>query len=89
MRFGVSKPRDLETRNVFKLALHNRFECLQQMEEEEPSVDDEWRQIEQGYVETCEKVLGRQLNNERKRKMRRTWPGREIRGEMRIGGTRS
>jgi len=55
------------------------------MEEEEPSVDDEWRLIEQDYVETCEKVLdkrnqtkrsgsvrrpGRQLSNERRRKMR-------------------
>ena len=74
------------------------------MEEEEPSVDDEWRLIEQGYVETCEKVLdkrnqtkrsgsvrrpGRQLSNERRRKMRGTWPGREIRGAMRVGGIRS
>ena len=57
-RFEVSKLRDPETRNAFKLELHNRFEGLQQMEEEEPSVDDEWRQIEHGYVETCEKVLG-------------------------------
>ena len=58
VRFEVSKLRDPETRNAFKLELHNRFEGLQQMEEEEPSVDDKWRQIEQGYVETCEKVLG-------------------------------
>ena len=37
------------------LVLHNRFEGLQQlMEEEELSVDDEWRLIEQGYMETCE-----------------------------------
>jgi len=27
------------------------------MGEEELPVDDEWRQIEQGYVETCEQVL--------------------------------
>ena len=57
VRFEVSKLKDLEARNAFKLALHNRFEGLQQlMEEEELSVDDEWRQIEQGYVETCEQV---------------------------------
>ena len=50
----------MEVRNTFKLALHNRFEGLQQlMEEEELSVDDEWRLIEQGYVEICEQVLGR------------------------------
>jgi len=42
-RFEVSKLKDLEVRNAFKLALHNRFEGLQQLnEEEELSVDDEW-----------------------------------------------
>ena len=65
MRFEVSKLRDPETRNAFKLELHNRFEGLQQMEEEEPSLNDKWRQIEQGYVETCEKVLG-QANSKKK-----------------------
>ena len=60
VRFEVSKLKDLEVRNAFKPALHNRFEGLQQLiGEEELSVEDKWRQIEQGYVETCEKVLGR------------------------------
>ena len=58
--FEVGKLKDLEVRNAFKLALHNRFEDLRQlMEEEALSMDDEWRLIEQGYVETCEQVLGR------------------------------
>ena len=40
--------------------LQNRFEGLQELtQEEELSVDDEWRQIKQGYMETCEQVLGR------------------------------
>ena len=57
---------------VSKLALHNRFEGLQQlMEEEELSVDDEWRLIEQSYVETCEQVLGRVKAN------REEWIGKE------------
>ena len=61
VRFEVSELKYLEVRNAFKLALHNRFDGLQQvMEEEELSVDDEWRQIEQGYVETYEQVLGRE-----------------------------
>ena len=60
VRFEVSKLKDLEVRSAFKLALHSRFEGPQQlMEEEERSVDDEWRLIKQGYVETCEQVLGR------------------------------
>ena len=65
MRFKVSKLKDLEVRNAFKLALRNRFEDLQQLmeEEEELSEGDEWRLIEQGYVETCEQVLGRAKAN--------------------------
>lgn len=35
VHFEVTKLSDLETRDVFKLGLHNRFECLQQLEEEE------------------------------------------------------
>ena len=59
VRFAVSKLKDLEVRNAFKLALYIRFEGLQQlMENEELPVDDKWRQIEQGYVETCEQVPG-------------------------------
>jgi len=47
---------------MFNLTLHNRFEALQQLiEEEELPMEEEWRQIEQGHVKTCdpEKVLGR------------------------------
>ena len=74
VRFEVSKLKDLEVRNAFKLALHNRFEGLQQlMEEEELSVDDEWRQIEQGYVETCELVLGRAKANRKEWISKETW----------------
>ena len=51
--------KDLELRSAFKLALHNRFEGLQQLMEEELSVDDEWRLIKQGYMETCKQVLDR------------------------------
>ena len=53
MHFELSKLIDFEVRNAFKPALHNRVEGLQQL------MDDEWRLIEQGYVETCEQVLRR------------------------------
>ena len=46
VRFDVTNLSDGETRGQFKLVLQNRFECLQQLEVEEPTVDDEWRQIE-------------------------------------------
>ena len=66
--------RDLEVRSAFKLALHNRFEGLQQlMEEKEFSVDDQWRLIEQGYVETGEQVLGRAKPNRKEWMSKETW----------------
>ena len=66
--------KDPEVRSVFKLGMHNRFEGLQQlMEEEELSVDDEWRLIEQGYVETCEQVLGRAKANSKEWISKETW----------------
>ena len=99
VRFEVSKLKDLEARNAFKLALHNRFEGLQQlMAEEELSVDDEWRLIEQGFVETCEQVLGRAKANRKEWISKKTWEiieqrnvarERESRREMQTKGTRS
>ncbi len=50
------------------------YSRLQQLvEEEELSVDDEWRQIEQGYVETCEQVLGRAKANRKEWISKETW----------------
>ena len=74
VRFEVSKLKDLEVGNAFKLALHNRFEGLQQLvEEEELSVDDEWRLIEQGYVETSKQVLGRAKTSRKEWISKETW----------------
>ena len=74
LHFDFSKLKDLELRCAFKLALHNRFEGLQQlMEEEELSVDDEWRLIKQGYVETCEQVLDRGKANRMEWISKETW----------------
>ena len=66
MHFEVSKLIDFEVRNAFKPALHNRVEGLQQL------MDDEWRLIEQGYVETCEQVLRRVKANSKE------WISKEI-----------
>ena len=50
-----------------------REEVMGKHEEEELSVDDEWRQIEQGYVETCEQVLGRAKTNGKEWISKETW----------------
>ena len=36
-------------------------------------MDDEWRQIEQGYVETCKQVLGRAKANRKEWISKETW----------------
>jgi len=72
--FAVSKLKDLEVKGPFKLLLHDRFEgLLQLMEEEELTVNDEWRLIEEGYVETCEQVLGRAKANSKEWISKETW----------------
>ena len=74
VHFEVSKLKDLEVRTTFKLAFHNRCEGLQQlMEEKEISVDDKWRLIKQGYVDTCKQVLGRAKPNRKEWISKETW----------------
>lgn len=54
VHFKVSKLRDPEIRDRFKLMLHNRFEVLQQLiKEEDLPVEDEWMQIEKGAARRC------------------------------------
>ena len=72
VRFDVTKLNDLETRDQFKLVLQNRFECLQQLEEE-PSLDDEWREIEKGYVEAREEVLRKAKSTKKEWISKETW----------------
>jgi len=80
VRLEVSKRRDPEIRDMFKRMLQNRFEALQQLiEEEELPVEEEWRQIEQGYVETCEKMLGRAKTNKKEWISKETWEIIELR----------
>ena len=56
-------------------------------------MDDEWRQIEQGYVETCDKVLGRTKANSKEWISEKTWDTTEKRNEvknaMNMAGTRN
>ena len=64
--FKVSKLRDPEIRDTFKLMLYNRFEALQQLIEEEVGlpVEDKWTQIDRARC--CKEMLGRprQINKE-------------------------
>ncbi len=63
------------------------------MEEEELSVGDEWRQIKQGYVETCEQVLGRAKANRKEWISKETWEKieqqKEAKNTMNIARTRN
>ena len=45
-------------------------------------MDDEWRQIEQGYVETCDKVLDRTKANSKEWISEKTWDTIEKRNEV-------
>ena len=51
------------------------------VEEEEPSVNDKWRQIEKGYVETYETLLGKAKSNKKEWIGNETWETIEQRKE--------
>ncbi|KAI8503757.1 hypothetical protein Bbelb_187280 [Branchiostoma belcheri] len=55
---GLCMDKDIQT--SFKLTLSNRFQALQEVfKEEDPDIENQWQQIKEGYLVTCEDILGR------------------------------
>ncbi|VDP62173.1 unnamed protein product [Schistosoma mattheei] len=58
-RFNTAFFRDTKISNDFMIALNNRFPALQDLlEEEETTVDGNWKGIKEALTSTCQKVLG-------------------------------
>ena len=70
----VSKLRDPEISDTLKLTLPNKFKALWQLTvEEDRPVENEKRQIERGYMETCDRVLGRAKTKRKESISKETW----------------
>uniref|UniRef100_A0A0B7BIP1 Reverse transcriptase domain-containing protein n=1 Tax=Arion vulgaris TaxID=1028688 RepID=A0A0B7BIP1_9EUPU len=58
IKFDVKKLQSQATKEVFQIALKNRFEALQTTEEE-GTVESRWNTLKQATVGACEEILGR------------------------------
>ncbi|VDP46681.1 unnamed protein product [Schistosoma curassoni] len=58
-RFNTAFLRDTDKFNEFKIALNNRFQALQDLlNEEETTMEDNWKGIKEALTSTCQEVLG-------------------------------
>ncbi|VDP63373.1 unnamed protein product [Schistosoma curassoni] len=58
-RFDAALLRDTDRLNEFKIALNNRFQALQDLlEEEETTMEDNWKGIKGALTPMCQEVLG-------------------------------
>ena len=57
-RFDTGLLKDQVKKEEFKIALKNRFQVLQGLQEEDESVDAKWEKVKGTYVATCKDVLG-------------------------------
>jgi hypothetical protein len=68
-KFYVQKLRNKEIQKKFTIKLENRYQILQQLEEEEGlrNIEDKWRDVKKVYQQVSEEVLGY------KRKEKKDW----------------
>ncbi|VDP89232.1 unnamed protein product, partial [Schistosoma mattheei] len=58
-RFNTALLRDTNKINEFKIALNNRSQTLQDLlNEEETTMEDNWKSIKEALTSTCQEVLG-------------------------------
>ncbi|VDO54689.1 unnamed protein product [Schistosoma margrebowiei] len=57
--FNTAFLRDTDRLNEFKKTLNNRFQTLHDpLKEEETTMEDNWRCINEALISTCQEVLG-------------------------------
>ena len=57
-KYNVSLLRDAEKQGEFRLKLSNKFEVLQDLLEDENSIDSQWQHIKDALISTCQEVVG-------------------------------
>lgn len=57
-QYDVRLMRDTVIRDTFRITLSNKFQVLQEMLEEEDTIEQRWKNTRDVIIETCEEVLG-------------------------------
>ena len=92
-KYCVEKLKDLQIKEEFQLKLANRFDVLYNGsdQEEDDDLDQEWENIKQMYVSTCEEVLGKPKVERKEWMSEATWKLVEERKNLKlcIGNTKT
>lgn len=57
-RYNTAFLRDCSKLEEFKITLSNKYEVLQELEEDEGTLESKWKEIKEAVISTCQKVLG-------------------------------
>ena len=59
VKYQMNLLQDTRTREQFKLTLSNKFQPLQDLQEEdEADVNDLWKRVKESFTDACQEVLG-------------------------------
>ena len=78
-KFDVSKLKNRDVQEQFKLTLANKYDVLyngsdvEEEEENQESVDREWENIKNMYISSCEEILGKRKINRKEWMSENTW----------------
>ena len=61
LKYNTTILEDVEKKNEYSIALTNRFQALQYLEEE--NIDEQWRKTKEVVTSTCNEILGRKKHN--------------------------
>ena len=59
-KYNVTHPRDPSVAEAFQINLRNRFQALEDIEDEDGTIDTLWELLKSSWISTCEDTLGRQ-----------------------------
>ena len=67
VKSSVQQFQDIGTSELYQVTLHNRFQALQLLQQQEAEtprlLEDMWKGLKSIWKETCEKVVGRRKTN--------------------------
>lgn len=59
-KYNVTHLRDPSVAEAFQINLRNRFQVLEDIKDEDGTIDTLWELLKSSWISTCEDTLGRQ-----------------------------
>ena len=64
-RYNVSMLADPTKQDEYRIKLTNRYQALQELEEDSITTENRWQQLKKAWVETCEETVGTKKSKQR------------------------